>query len=191
MPLRDKHKNLIYSRMCDRCGKTYTGHGKQFCSTNCANSDYKTVQERFWSKVNIKSENECWEWIKFKNKKGYGLFGLNAIPEGAHRVSWRFTYGDIPESLCVLHKCDNPACCNPAHLFLGTNQDNVNDRVAKNRSSDLRGSKHYRAKLTEIKVLEIRSLYKMGIRQSSIAKTYKVNQGTISNIIDKKTWTHI
>jgi hypothetical protein len=82
MPLRDKHKNLIYSRMCDRCGKTYTGHGKQFCSTNCANSDYKTVQERFWSKVNIKSENECWEWIKFKNKKGYGLFGLNAIPEG-------------------------------------------------------------------------------------------------------------
>jgi hypothetical protein len=96
----------------------------------------KSVEERFWSKVNIPSLYACWEWTASKQRRGYGRFKLNSKPEKAHRIAWSLVNGKIPEGMCILHKCDNPPCVNPLHLFLGTHADNMKDMRQKNRFVD-------------------------------------------------------
>ncbi len=100
----------------------------------------------FWNKVN-KVPSGCWEWAGGKNN-GYGVLCVSGKTIKAHRYAWILTNGEIPKGegyhgTCVLHKCDNPSCINPDHLFLGSNADNVRDRVAKNRSNALKGEQCY------------------------------------------------
>lgn len=90
--------------------------------------------ERFWSKVN--KTDECWLWTRGRTKQGYGTFSLDGKTHNAHRLAWLFTYGD-PGELQVLHRCDNPPCVRPDHLFLGTVADNMKDRDAKGRNGHL------------------------------------------------------
>ncbi len=75
----------------------------------------------------------CWDWPNYRNKDGYGLTSLNGKTTVAHRVAWVLTFDSIPDNLYVLHRCDNPACCNPSHLFLGTAEDNAKDCKSKGR----------------------------------------------------------
>ena len=91
------------------------------------------VVDRFWSYVD--SSKECWTWTAYKNKDKYGVFAIDRIPHYAHRVSWMIHNGEIPDGLCVLHKCDNPPCVRPDHLFLGTRKDNNVDKSLKGRAS--------------------------------------------------------
>lgn len=99
---------------------------------------------RFWVKVEIKSEDECWNWTAFKNKQGYGRFGSSSCRcVNAHRVSWTIAFGPIPEGHFVCHRCDNPSCVNPKHLFTGTRQDNVDDMVIKKRSRHFKNHEFY------------------------------------------------
>lgn len=133
----------IQTRKCNYCGKEYTGQGKQFCSLHCSSMSLLTIEERFWSKVNITDLLSCWEWTGFKNK-GYGQLEFRGKTQRAHRVVWMLIYGEIPDGLCVLHHCDNPSCCNPAHLFLGTMLDNNRDMIKKGRqihNNTARGNK--------------------------------------------------
>jgi hypothetical protein len=88
---------------------------------------------RFWAKVKLGSPNECWEWQGGSYANGYGSFRLGGPNTGAHRASWILSHGDIPNGLHVCHKCDNPKCVNPAHLWLGTIRQNYDDMVAKGR----------------------------------------------------------
>ena len=145
---------------------------------------------RFWNKVN-KTET-CWEWIAFKTKEGYGYFRHEGITKRAHRFSWILTHGEIPKELHVLHKCDNPPCVNPEHLFLGTDLDNSKDRGNKGRTSKVsrnKGSDHPNSKFTEKDIIEIRNKYKSKMyTQSDLAKEYNTVQGVISNIILNKRW---
>ena len=80
------------------------------------------------ARVRIRLESDCWEWLKCRDRDGYGSTGRGS----AHRLAWSLVNGPIPNGLCCLHSCDNPRCCNPAHLFLGTHADNVADKVRKN-----------------------------------------------------------
>lgn len=97
---------------------------------------------KFWKRVS-KLQSGCWEWVGGKNQDGYGKFWVVSRSHGAHRVSWVIHNGQIPKGIQVLHKCDNPPCVNPSHLFSGSNLDNVSDRVAKGRSNATRGENHH------------------------------------------------
>lgn len=91
------------------------------------------IADRFWRKVRRDQPTGCWEWLAATNSDGYGHFFYEGSVIGAHRVSWMLHHGAIPEGALVCHHCDNPRCVNPAHLFLGTHQDNATDKVVKGR----------------------------------------------------------
>ncbi len=100
-----------------------------------------TNEQRFWKKIRKPDfANGCWEWLGYLDPKGYGTFGVNNKVFKAHRYSYLIHFGPIPEKLCVCHHCDNPQCCNPDHLFLGTHNDNMQDMIKKGRSN-FNGSK--------------------------------------------------
>lgn len=143
-----------------------------------------SVAERFWSKVGETSDTDCQPWLSATNAKGYGLVHYKRRSTLAHRVAWELTQGPIPTGLCVLHRCDNPACCNPTHLFLGTNRDNVADRHAKGRNGHLPGEHHGRAKLTNAQAHEIRERYAAGgVSLRSLAADYGVHNSRIGRIV--------
>ncbi len=106
----------------------------------------------------------------------------------AHRFSWELHNGPIPKGFCVLHRCDNPPCVRPDHLFLGTHLENIRDMVKKNRGYDRHGEKNPRAKLTERKVIEIRRRYELGETQESLGREYGFVQAYISQIVLRKIW---
>jgi len=141
--------------------------------------------KRFWNKFD-KKENGCWEWNGSLNKKinGYGNFYYNHKPILSHRFSYTFYNGDIPNNMKVCHKCDNPSCVNPEHLFLGTQSDNIVDSIKKGRfpqSGKNGGGKKLR-KLTDKQIIKIKNDLKNGVYQKDIAKKYNVTQTTICSI---------
>lgn len=152
--------------------------------------------KKFWNLVNKRKKNDCWEW---KSKIRYPRFRVGDKTILAHRFSWILTHGPIPKGkgyhgTCVCHKCDNPLCVNPHHLFLGTNADNSKDKAEKGRgrTSDRRGEKHHLAKFTEKDVIKIRKLYATGkYLQSELAKKFKVGHRAIGRVIDRTRWSHI
>jgi len=137
----------------------------------------------FWAHVEILGENDCWEWKACKHKSGYGIAtGIHKRCEYAHRVSWEITNGEIPYKMEVCHKCDNPSCVNPSHLFLGTHKENMNDRDAKGRNRRWVGIK---ASYEVIK--EIRTTHsKGGFTNREIARMFGFSQPYISRIVNNK-----
>lgn len=150
-------------------------------------ANFKTPK-RFWSKVDVGEVDECWEWLAGKGKGGYGRFWIKGKVWKAHRVAWILTYGPIPKGLQCCHHCDNPSCCNPYHLFLGTAKDNQVDAAQKERKA--RGESQGSSKLTKGEVLEIRELYEVdGWTQQDIADEFGVDQSAISLIVRRKNWS--
>ncbi len=149
----------------------------------------KTLEERFWEKVDKKGKGECWEWKAFCGNHGYGQIGFRGKMEQAHRISYELNVGKIPEGLCVLHHCDNTACVNPAHLFLGTQGDNMIDMSKKGRS--MIGINQPRHKLNECEILEIRRLRSIGLKPKILSKMFGVSASHIWNIYNRLSWKHI
>lgn len=149
--------------------------------------DEKAVA-RFWGKV--KKGAGCWEWTGGRGNHKYGVFypkhGVSAL---AHRVSWELAHGAIPDGMHVLHRCDNRPCVNPSHLFLGTNDDNIADKVSKGRQS--RGEDRTFAKLTEADVMRIRDLVRAGISVRQIATTMPVHERNVLAAATGEAWSHV
>ncbi len=146
-----------------------------------------TSKERFWKYVNKIDKDSCWNWTGAKIKKDYGHIRIKDKMILTHRFSWELHFGKIPEGLCVLHKCDNPPCVNPNHLFLGTIADNNKDRDDKKRCVNLRGEMHGCAKLTLNQVKQIQDL-KGKFLQREIAKMFNVSRANIGRIHRNKIW---
>src|SRR3990167_7108208 len=145
------------------------------------------LKKRFWSKV--KKTSHCWIWTAHRNNKGYGLFGMNKTMRSAHRVSYEFLIGEIPEKMCVLHRCDNPPCVNPRHLFLGTVAENNADMIKKGRARKVRGEKHPASKMTDLKVRQARAMYLTGrFTMRSLSEKFGISHTPMILIINRITW---
>jgi len=131
----------------------------------------------------------CWLWTKATHRVGYGQFNDACGIRGAHRGAWEATHGSIPEGMHVLHKCDVRACVNPEHLFLGTNNDNMQDKIRKGRQ--LRGSQLSQSKLTEHDVSIIKMLLGLDVKSHRLATLYDVSQAIISDVKLGRTWGHV
>ncbi len=145
----------------------------------------KEQSDRFWSYVN-KQGTECWDWEGSSLSNGYGRIGFNCKQYRAHRVAFYLTTEIDPANKLVCHKCDNPGCCNPKHLFLGTNAENLKDRGTKGRTAC--GENQGGSKLTEKDVHEIRVSNEA---QKKIAALYGVTPASICQIRKYKLWKHI
>ncbi len=161
----------------------------------------QTPEELFWAR--IEKTDGCWLW-RGGGLRGYGIFSSRRLGRHgyAHRFAWEFTHGPIPDGLRVLHRCDNPPCCNPAHLFLGTQADNVADMWAKGRGAKgdrsgprrhperlPRGERHPSAKLTAAQVAEIRATPMRRGMQRAFARRFGVSEATVSMVVHGKVWT--
>lgn len=146
---------------------------------------------RFNEKVRKGAEGECWIWMGARMPKGYGQIKIpktrRQIP--SHRLSYLIHRGPIPPGKCVLHRCDNPPCVNPDHLFIGTKLDNALDMVSKMRHCY--GEKQGGHKLTEKEVLDIHRLLKIGVKQKQIAQMFSIGEMQISRIKTGARWSHI
>lgn len=155
--------------------------------------DDKTIA-RFWSKVARRGPDDCWDWTASRVTDGYGEFRLNKPRRKCrtHVFSYEIHKGTT-NGLYVCHSCDRPPCCNPAHLWLGTNRDNINDLVAKGLFvvPDRSGEKNGRAILTETNIREIRTLITNGMHNTTIADRFGVTHSMISRIRLGKSWKHL
>lgn len=150
------------------------------------------LPQRFWAKVAIASPDDCWEWQASRTKGQYGQFKMDNARVLAHRVAYLLSNGPIPEGLLVLHRCDNPPCCNPAHLSIGTGKDNTRDMIERKRNPDFHGEKGANCKLTTRQVIEIRELHAQGTtEQTEIARRFHVTPQAINLIVKRRNWKHI
>jgi len=156
----------------------------------------RDLEIRFWSKVNVtEADTDCWEFQDAKDREGYGRFQRRARGNEsvwrAHRFAFESFYGRNPGELCVMHSCDNPPCCNPRHLSLGTHADNVADKEAKGRGNPPRGERNASAKLTAADVREMRRMRETGWSAKAVATRFGVSQPTASRICNRLKWRHI
>lgn len=191
------NKRTSVEKHCQICGKSFfvqpnilkIGKGK-FCSKSCESKNHPPQDPlpRFLNNIEI-SASKCWDWIASLNmNNGYGHFSVNNKVILAHRWSYRHYIGPIPLGYFVCHTCDNRKCVNPAHLFLGTQKDNLADASSKGR---LGGVKKKQNHLTEPQVEEIINLLKFSKKYSSIAKVFSVTRQTIYLIAYGKTWKYL
>ena len=175
---------------CKRCNKEYAReHYIEYRKQG--KHKHLPMPQRFWDKVEIRGNDECWLWRASCTTSGYGQLAYkNSKPERAHRIAWELTYGDIPTGMHVLHKCDVPACCNVFHLFLGTHQENMDDMATKGRNAH--GDAFINSKLTSVQVLKIRELYASGLYTTTeIGGMFNTSRQNVNDIGKRRSWKHL
>lgn len=145
-----------------------------------------TIEDRFFSRFKV-SDSGCWLWIAHCDKDGYGILPGNHASIRAHRFSFIHHHGPIDDGMVICHKCDNPGCVNPDHLFAGTTKDNCHDMLSKGRDMMV-GSKNNKAKLSESDVVKIRD---SNLSSESLAREFNVSKSTIKRIKNRTQWRHV
>lgn len=150
---------------------------------------FATLEEALWSRVT--KSGDCWEWKAGTTAAGYGEFMFRGKMLYAHRVAYELHFGPIPAGKKVRHKCDNPPCCRPDHLLIGTQADNVRDMIERGRDRKAVGLDHGRSKLDPEKIRKIRIMRTEGISFRKIGAAFGVDNHTIRAIISGMTWNHV
>lgn len=192
----NKYKiNYMIERNCKYCNKIFAPRTRQikagtghYCSLKCSTSGWErpALKDRLWAKVNKGDVNECWVFNGSKDAKGYGRIIVDGSTKLAHRMMYIVVNGDISNELIVMHTCDNPPCCNPNHLKIGTRADNNADRENKGRGKYSSGDDHPNIALKEYQMQDIRRKYaEKGCTQAMLAKEYEVCVSTISKALNR------
>jgi hypothetical protein len=160
--------------------------------------------ERFWPKVRKADGDGCWEWHASVGRSGYGTFTCKGVTWGSHRFSWAAANGQIPPGMSVLHRCDNKLCVRPDHLFLGTQADNMADKMAKGRQQRglghgshtmperrPRGERHGQAILDAPRVRGLRALKSVGFTCAELARMYGISPSLTWQVVGRVIWRHV
>lgn len=191
-------------KCCNSPIEQYASNGKgsgyfQFCSNSCKweykrsdNAEFVNhTASRFHGYVKNNGDDWCWGWSGTKNKSKYGIFVVRKKKHLAHRWAYQYFIGQIPDGLWILHRCDNPECTNPKHLYAGTPLDNTRDAIARGRFKfppSNKGELHHSARLKSKEILQIRE---SPSSYSELSKIYGVRECTIIAIKKRKIWKHI
>ena len=194
-------------KSCQLCEKVYfvkpsRNQKTKYCSIKCLNTtlarksakirkEKYNSKEYLLSKIKIDKKTGCWIWQASKNEGGYGRKRYKGRQTYVHRIFYEVFVGEIPKEMFVLHRCDTPSCVRPSCLFIGTHQNNSDDKYKKKRNNNLKGEEHGMSKLTEKDVLEIRRLYKKGWPSRKIGRKFNMYHTSILCIVKRKTWNHI
>lgn len=186
----------------DNCGNPHNAKG--FCNTHYGrlrrggnphikSQIEKTPTERFFESFEKLSTTDCWEWTSYKANFGYGKLRANGREVRAHRFSYEYFVGPIPNGLCVLHKCDNPPCVNPKHLYIGTKRDNARDMIERGRAYQppTQGEYNSQAKLHDGDIHVIRYLVECGLKQTHVANFLGISKHQVNSIVHKRSWAHV
>lgn len=202
IPKKLRGGRITWLCKCD-CGNEKIALGEKLIygktrSCGCIrNPPVKEANEKTIKKIKrfsyINQKTGCWEWQKYKNKLGYGYISYRGTQLKAHRTSWIVFKGPIPDGMCVLHKCDNPKCINPDHLFLGTQFENIKDMLSKNRHGHgvNEGMKGANAKLSDEDVFWIRKQEYSWKNCHEIAEKFGISPFSIYRIFKRQTWKHL
>lgn len=175
-------KGFTRMRTCPHCGLEGRAGG---IGTHIRFAHNEDREAKFWARIDKNGPNGCWIWaVGARDKWGYGDLRWDGKHVQAHRLAWKLLRGD-PGKLDCLHKCDNPPCCNPDHIYLGTDADNHRDMRERGRTNYIT-----RSKLTEDQVREIRSAYS-GSNAHELAAKYAVSAATIWNTTSRRIWKHV
>lgn len=183
-------KNTIILRVCDACRLGFLARADnvkigwgRYCSRRCVSHRHgASAAARLHART--RRGPDCWEWTGGRDSRGYGSIRVARTGIGAHRLAWQVAYGPIPPGMAVLHRCDNPPCVRPAHLFLGSQADNNRDMRDKGR--------HQSSRLSAGDVRLIRSLHAAGgTTQVDLGRRFGVTQFTIWMVVHRKSWRDI
>jgi hypothetical protein len=176
---------------CVVCGKSYylpPSHRKnsKSCSWECRSvlisGERTDLSERFWAKVN--KTDTCWLWTAGTTHSGYGSIRVKGKALRAHRVAYEMLVGPIPEGAVLMHSCDTPACCNPAHLSIGSQRENIHDAIEKGRTCHR--EKHWNYKISPQDIMDIQAAHIGGATGRAIAKHFSVSESLVSKILSGK-----
>lgn len=188
----------VFQRVCEQCRKDFLASHHEivrgfakYCSQQCYFASKRQALEGFfWARV--KRTQACWTWTGRCDAEGYGLLKTHSfgkVAQRAHRISWILHFGLITDGMGILHRCDNPPCVRPDHLFMGSALDNALDAAAKGRTA--RGEKNHNAKLTAEQVKEMRRLAAGGVCFSELGRTFGVSGVMAARIVRRENWKHI
>lgn len=186
----DNRYRYNLGKHCPICDKPILNWAKA-CHDHSPTLRAHEYEKKFWSLVDRRSDGECWNWLGYYIKDGYGRIKIHGKNILAHRLAYTLTYGKIPDGMLVCHTCDNRACINPSHLFIGTDLDNSRDMYSKGREVILVGEDQGNSKLTSYQVMLIRQLVDSGSSYAELGRRFNVNETTIGNIAKRKTWKHL
>lgn len=185
--------------ICLTCGTQFlaarpaaTQLPRKFCCQPCFKQSRWTTPDKFWAQV--QKSDGCWEYTGSRmSQVPYGELNVAGRKITAHRYSWELTCGPIPTGLSVCHRCDNPPCVRPDHLFLGTQADNIRDMWQKRRGRIVQqfGEQHHNAKFTAEQIHQIRARVAAGESRRALGREFRVHHGTIRSIVNRSTWSHL
>ena len=200
-----KEARMPFQYTCENCGKPFTRRVRRsrhnparFCSHACRAKigaqewhAANPAEARFWAKVAVAGPDECWPWQAGRISYGYGSFTVNGRLILAHRFSWSLANGRDAGEARVLHSCDNPPCCNPAHLHLGTQQDNIDEMMSRGRHVAPSGESHPCARVSATDVREIRCAHASGESAISLGRRFGVSGTQIIRIARGRAWASV